>query len=187
MNFIRKSIFFGFIFLVIFSLNLQARLFEVHIRDADRFKMRTGETLMETMQLIDIKGHPSAPEIPTYGQIRKGISDALNLDRSWKNFMIKYVYVTEGKVYNLKPYIENIGRKERAAFFDDLAQNSYQGYPVLLIAKRPTTEEIKLRTSYIDPNEGDQDLIIPQWMFDEDSMIGETDRDLITTLQQNIR
>lgn len=206
MNF-NKSIISLCLIVCCFAANVQARSFEVFVK-GENLQTQHGQPVTE-YQVINIEGRsPDAVDNPTYGQIRKGIAQAFNLDPHWRNFTIKYVDAKTGKVYFLKPHLEKKRtRKERAAFFDKLAQGGFMNMPTLIIAKREdstiphqptgiTLEEFEIQ----QPRVGEEVSILPytpyttvrprqttvqeepEWVFEE-TLVGESDPYLIEQLR----
>lgn len=178
MNFIKKSILCS-CFLLVLGASLEARRFLVmsYVINDIPGSLSEGKITKFT-NIFDIFGHPSAPENPTYGQIRRKLAEKFRLDPHWSNFMIKYFDPVRDKVYFLKPHIENLSRKERAQFYDNLERltQSQIGLPepyiVLFLLKRPA-KEVEL--------EGDD------WMLDETSLAGESDPLLVKKLQDAVK
>jgi len=208
MNF-NKSIVYLFLILCSFAANIEARSFEVFVKEG--LQTLDGQPATE-YQVINIEGqYPDAVDNPTYGQIRKGIAQAFSLDPHWRNFTIKYTDVNTGKVYFLKPHLEGLSRKERTAFFDKLAQSGFMNMPTLIIAKREpstiphqptgiTLEEFEVQQPgvkvpeeearilpYIEPHTTVKSRPIAEeelgWVFEE-SLAGESDPYLIEQLKQ---
>jgi hypothetical protein len=207
MNF-NKSIVYLFLILCSFAANIEARSFEVFVKEG--LQTLDGQPATE-YQVINIEGqYPDAVDNPTYGQIRKGIAQAFSLDPHWRNFTIKYTDVNTGKVYFLKPHLEGLSRKERTAFFDKLAQSGFMNMPTLIIAKRePSTiphqptgislEEFEIQQPGIGAPEEEVSMLPytepyttgqgqtfaqeePDWVFEE-TLVGESDPYLIEQLK----
>ena len=139
MNFNKSILYIGLIVCCI-AVNMQARPFEVFVKK-QRMRTLDNEPITEIFpyKVMNIEGqYPGAVDNPTYGQIRKAIAEAFNLDPHWRNFTVRYV--NNGKFYFLKPYIEKLSRKERAAFFDKISQSGFMNMPTLVVAKREPEE-----------------------------------------------
>ena len=207
MNFNKSILYIGLIVCCI-AANMQARLFEVFVK-GENLQTQHGQPVTE-YQVINIEGQgPDAIDNPTYGQIRKGIAQAFNLESHWRNFTIKYVDVKTGKVYFLKPHLEKKrSRKARAAFFDKLAQEGFMNMPTLVVAKREdstiphqptgiTLEEIEIQQPGVQAEEVSMlpytpystvrprqtiEQEEPSWIFEE-TLVGESDPILIEQLR----
>jgi|GEM_PF-2936618 len=143
MNF-NKSILYLFLILCSFAANIDARSFEVFVKKQGMYTL-DNEPITELFpyKIIDIEGqYPDAVDNPTYGQIREKIAQAFNLDPQWRNFTVKYLNKKTGNEYFLKPYIQNLSRRERAVFFDKISQNGpgSLNMPMIIVAKREPSE-----------------------------------------------
>lgn len=168
MNFYNKSIFYSYLLISFFAANINARSFEVFVKDGNLLTLDNKP--VEEYQVINIEGqYPDAVDAPTYGQIRKSIAESFGLDPHWKNFTIKYINSKTGKIYFLKPYIEKLSRKERTTFLNKIAQEGYKGMPVIIIEKR-TTKKMQ---------EGKQHLPAPTYTtYQEQIITPKTDTEM---------